>query len=116
MERKAHTILEEYRNGIEQLSEHLPKTIQEYNRFTGEAFNDGEVTKVNKHLMALAISLKEGDEPSIAYHMDQCVAMDCSDQEIYEAMGVAAAYGGGAAMSQSVTKGFEILKQLRNQS
>ncbi|RWZ54441.1 carboxymuconolactone decarboxylase family protein [Halobacillus fulvus] len=114
MKKDAQTLLEEYRQGIERLSESLPDTIQEYNRFTGKAFEKGEVDRPHKHLMALAISLKEGDEASITYHMDQCIAMECTDQQIYETMAVAAGYGGGSAMSQSVITGMEVLDQLKN--
>ncbi|MBA2175902.1 carboxymuconolactone decarboxylase family protein [Halobacillus locisalis] len=113
MNKSALTVLEDYRKGIERLTEYVPDTIQEYNRFTGESFADGEVDRTYKHLMALAIALKEGDEASITYHMDQCIAKGCSDQQIYETMAVAAGYGGGSAMSQSVTTGMEVLDQLR---
>ena len=106
--------LENYRKGIEQLSQHLPNAMSEYNHFTGESFESGEIDRPHKHLMALAISIKDGDEASITYHMDQCVAMECTDQQIYETMAVSAGYGGGSAMSQGVTAGLEILKQLRN--
>jgi len=112
----AETNLVNYRKGIEQLTDHLSDAINGYNRFTGEVFQDGEIDRSHKHLMALSIGVKEGDEASMTYHLDQCVALDCSDQQIYEAMLVAAAYGGGSAMSQGVTAGLEILKQLRNRS
>lgn len=64
--------------------------------------------------MALSISLKEGDVASVTYHMDQCVNLGCSDQQIYETINVAAAYGGGSAMTQAVTEGIEVLKQSRS--
>ncbi|MCA0988386.1 carboxymuconolactone decarboxylase family protein [Guptibacillus algicola] len=111
--KKAEKRLEAYRSGIETLNEVLPEAITQYNQFTGECFEEGEVAKATKHLMALSISMKDGDQESITYHMDQCVELGCSDKEIYETMLVSAAYGGGSAMSQGVTKGLEILKELR---
>lgn len=114
MNKQGEDLLKEYRNGIETLTEHLPEATKEYNHFTGSFFEDGELSKGTKHLMALAISVKDGDEASIAYHMDQCVEADCSDKEIYETMGVSAAYGGGSAMSQAVTTGLNILQEFRN--
>ena len=107
----AETNLENYRKGIEQLTDHLPNAINEYNHFTGEVFQDGEIDRSHKLLMALSIGVKDGDEASMTYHLDPCVALDCSDQQIYEAMLVAAAYGGGSAMSQGVTA---VLKSLNN--
>ncbi|PPA70834.1 carboxymuconolactone decarboxylase family protein [Jeotgalibacillus proteolyticus] len=113
MENRAESILERYRKGIDELGEYVPVVVKEYNSFTGKSFEDGEIDRSHKHLMAFAISIKDGDEASITYHLDQCVAMDCSDQQIYEAMAVAAAYGGGSAMSQGVTTGIERLKDFR---
>ncbi|KIL50983.1 carboxymuconolactone decarboxylase family protein [Jeotgalibacillus campisalis] len=107
-------ILDRYRKGIEEVNESLPEAISEYNRFTGKAFESGEIDRSQKHLTALAIAVKDGDESSIAYHMDQCIGYDCTDQEIHETMMVAAAYGGGSAMSHGVTMGLELLKQFRN--
>lgn len=114
MTQRGEELLKEYRNGIETLTEHLPEATKEYNHFTGSFFEDGKLKKGTKHLMALAISVKEGDEASIAYHMDQCVEAECTDKEIYESMGVSAAYGGGSAMSQAVTTGLTILQEFRN--
>ncbi|WP_394217499.1 carboxymuconolactone decarboxylase family protein [Halobacillus trueperi] len=116
MKNQAEQTLHDYRHGIEELTSYLPEGTKEYNRFTGAFFEDGEVDRSHKHLMALAISVKDGDEASITYHMDQCVALGCSDQQIYETMGVAAAYGGGSAMSQAVTVGIRTLKEFRERS
>lgn len=111
--KQAEERLESYRTGIEKISEHLPEAVKQYNRFTGESFENGEIKKHTKHLIALAISVKDGDEASMTYHMDQCVELGSTDNQIYETMMVSAAYGGGSAMSQGVTKGIEILKQLK---
>ncbi|MGI8314678.1 carboxymuconolactone decarboxylase family protein [Halobacillus mangrovi] len=113
MNKNAEQILHDYRKGIEELTSHLPEATKEYNRFTGAFFEDGELERGTKHLMVLAISLKYGDEASITYHMDQCVEMGCTDQQIYETMGVSAAYGGGSAMSQAVTVGMKIVEEFR---
>ncbi|WP_226579609.1 carboxymuconolactone decarboxylase family protein [Halobacillus litoralis] len=113
MNKNAVQVLEDYRQGIEELTNYLPEATKDYNRFTGAFFESGEIDKSIKHLMALAISLKDGDQASMTYHLDQCVELGCSDQQIYETMGVGAAYGGGSAMSQAVTSGMNILKELR---
>ncbi|WP_404407134.1 carboxymuconolactone decarboxylase family protein [Jeotgalibacillus malaysiensis] len=107
-------ILNRYRRGIESIHDLMPSAVHEYNQFTGKAFEAGDISKSQKHLIALAIAVNDGDESSIAYHMDQCVSHDCTDQQIHETMMVAAAYGGGSAMSHGVTMGLELLKQFRS--
>ncbi len=37
------------------------------------------------------------------YHTKGCLDQGCTEEEILEAIGVTAAFGGGAAMSQAVT-------------
>ncbi|WP_166805891.1 MULTISPECIES: carboxymuconolactone decarboxylase family protein [Jeotgalibacillus] len=114
MQINAQEILERYRRGISLVHEEMPSAIHEYNQFTGKAFEDGEIDRAHKHLIALAIAVTDGDESSMVYHMDQCIEHDCSDKQIHEAMMVAAAYGGGSSMSHGVTMGLEMLKQLRH--
>ncbi|SDJ10503.1 carboxymuconolactone decarboxylase family protein [Salimicrobium halophilum] len=112
MTKKAVDMLNNYREGIEALTGTMPESVKAYNDFTGGAFEDGEIEKAEKHRMALAIALKDGDEASITYHMDQCLGKGCSKEKIYEIMAVASAYGGGSAMSRSIIKGIPIFEEL----
>ncbi|MDZ5783585.1 carboxymuconolactone decarboxylase family protein [Marinococcus luteus] len=110
----AKEILSEYRRGIEQFSESYQEIAKNYNRFTSSAFEGGEVSTAQKHLTALAIGVHQGDTTCIVYHMDQCLHHGCSEDEIKEYMGVAAAFGGGESMSEAVTIGLDALQQLKD--
>ena len=48
----------------------------------------------------------------IIYHTKGCLDQGCSEQEILEAVGVTAAFGGGATMSQGVTLVQECIQEL----
>ncbi|GAB6891715.1 Carboxymuconolactone decarboxylase [Geobacillus stearothermophilus] len=64
-------------------------------------------------MIALGISLATQDEYCTIYHAKGCLDEGASEQEILEVYAVAAAFGGGAAMSQAVTLVQECLRELR---
>ncbi|MCL6571770.1 MAG: carboxymuconolactone decarboxylase family protein [Bacillus sp. (in: Bacteria)] len=90
----------------------MPELVSAYNEFTETCFEEGEITKKNKQLIALGISVHSQDEYCIIYHTKGCLDHGCSEKEIFEAIGVAAAIGGGAAMSQGVTLVQDCIEQL----
>lgn len=79
-------------------------------------FQEGALTKREKQLIALGISLATQDEYCTIYHTKGCIDQGCSDKEILEACGVSTAFAGGAAMSQAVTLVQECMVELKNQS
>lgn len=81
----------------------MPELAKKFNSFTEECFKEGLLSKKEKQLIALGISLYSQDEYCIIYHTKGCLDQGCSEQEILEAIGVMAAFGGGATMSQAVT-------------
>ncbi|WP_163526753.1 carboxymuconolactone decarboxylase family protein [Halobacillus ihumii] len=95
--------LQEYKHGIGIFSEKMPEAARHFNAFSEACFNDGELSKKDKQLMALSISIVAQDEYCMVYHTKGCVDQAASEQEIMEACGVAAAFGGGAALRQAVT-------------
>jgi AhpD family alkylhydroperoxidase len=92
-----------YKSGIGTYTQTMPEIVSAYNAFTESCFSEGEISKKNKQLMALGISVYSQDEYCIIYHAKGCLDQGCSVKEIFEAIGIAAALGGGAAMSQGVT-------------
>jgi AhpD family alkylhydroperoxidase len=102
-ENNINEALLEYKMGLGTFIEKMPELAGRYNAFTEECFKDGVLSQKDKQLIALGISLYSQDEYCIIYHVKGCLDQGCSDQEIYEAIGVTAAFGGGAAMSQAVT-------------
>lgn len=95
--------LMDYKHGLGMFTEKMPKLASHYNAFTEACFAEGKLSQKEKQLIALGISLVAQDEYCIIYHMKGCVDQGCSEEEILEAVGVSAAFGGGAAMSQAVT-------------
>lgn len=101
-----------YKEGLGLFNRKMPKLSERYNAFTEECFEAGELSKREKQLIALGISLYSQDEYCIIYHVKGCLDQGCSEQEILEAVGVTAAFGGGAAMSQAVTLVQESIDEL----
>lgn len=66
-----------------------------------KAFNDGSLSRKNKELMALAISIVTKCEPCIEWHVRQAHIAGASEDEIYETIDVAIEMGGGPAAAYS---------------
>jgi AhpD family alkylhydroperoxidase len=104
-----------YKEGLGKFNEYMPELVKAYNDFTESCFREGEIPKKYKHLIGLGISVYSQDEYCTIYHTKGCLDQGCTDMEIFEAIGVAAAIGGGAAMSQGVTLVQECMEQLNQQ-
>jgi len=101
-----------YKEGLGSFTKKMPELASQFNAFTEECFKEGELTQKQKQLIALGISIHAQDEYCIIYHTKGCLDQGCSEQEILEAIGVTAAFGGGAAMSQGVTLVQECINEL----
>ena len=66
-----------------------------------KAFNEGSLSRKNKELMALAISIVTKCEPCIEWHVQQADIAGASDEEVYETIDVAIEMGGGPAAAYS---------------
>ncbi|TYR80035.1 carboxymuconolactone decarboxylase family protein [Priestia megaterium] len=108
--------LRNYKVGIGKFNEKLPKVIQTFNSFAEACFEEGSLSKKDKQLIALGISVVAQDEYCMIYHTKGCLEQGATEQEILEACGVSAAFGGGAAMSQSVTLVQECINELTSQA
>ncbi|KMY55208.1 MULTISPECIES: carboxymuconolactone decarboxylase family protein [Bacillaceae] len=105
----------EYKEGLGVFTKKMPGLAGHFNAFTAECFKEGAIAQKEKQLIALGISVYSQDEYCIIYHVKGCLDQGCSEQEIFEALGVAAAFGGGAAMSQAVTLVQEAMDELKTQ-
>ncbi|MEH7381450.1 carboxymuconolactone decarboxylase family protein [Bacillus sp. JJ1533] len=106
----------DYKTGVGVFTKKMPKLAELYNAFTEECFKEGVLSQKQKQLIALGISIYSQDEYCIIYHTKGCLDQGCSEEEILETIGVTAAFGGGAAMSQAVTlvqDSIEELNQLK---
>ncbi|MGV3466905.1 MAG: carboxymuconolactone decarboxylase family protein [Heyndrickxia sp.] len=105
--------LYQYKIGLGNFTKKMPKLAEQYNAFTEECFKEGVLSQKQKQLIALGISLYSQDEYCIIYHTKGCLDQGCTEEEIYEAIGVTAAFGGGASMSQAVTLVQECMEELK---
>lgn len=104
--------LHEYKMGLGMFTQKMPDIATHYNAFTEACFKEGKLSKKEKHLIALGIAINTQDEYCIIYHAKGCLDNGASEDEILEAVGVTAAFGGGAAMSQAVTLVQECIQEL----
>jgi AhpD family alkylhydroperoxidase len=105
--------LHHYKQGLGTFTQKLPKIAQTFNAFTEACFDEGKLSKKEKQLIALGISLAKQDEYCTIYHAKGCLDQGATEQEILEVCGVAAALAGGATMSQAVTLVQECVQEFR---
>ena len=110
-----HQSLHHYKEGLGQFTQKVPHIAQAFNAFTEACFQEGALSQREKQLIALGISLSLQDEYCTIYHTKGCIDQGCSEEQILEACGVAAAFAGGAAMSQTVTLVQECITELKQQ-
>jgi AhpD family alkylhydroperoxidase len=105
--------LHEYKEGLGTFMKKMPNIASKYNAFTEECFKEGKLSKKEKHLIALGLGIYSQDEYCVIYHTKGSLDNGASEEEILEAVGVTAAFGGGAAMSQAVTLVQESIEELK---
>ncbi|MFC7394328.1 carboxymuconolactone decarboxylase family protein [Scopulibacillus cellulosilyticus] len=103
----------DYKTGLHEFEQKMPHIADKYNEFTAACFKEGELDQKQKQLIALGISIYSQDEYCIVYHTKGCMDQGCTEKEILETIGVTAAFGGGAAISQSVTLVQDTLDELK---
>ncbi|MFC7687776.1 carboxymuconolactone decarboxylase family protein [Ureibacillus sp. GCM10028918] len=103
-----------YKKGLGVFNEKMREFVSQFNAFTEECFKDGALNQKQKHLIALGISIHAQDEYCIIYHTKGCLDHGCSEQEILEAIGVSAALGGGASVSQGVTLVLDCMNEMND--
>ena len=106
-------VLMDYKEGLGRFTQRMPEIARAYNEFTEACFKEGVLDQKQKQLIALGISLFSQDEYCIVYHTKGCIDQGCTDEEIFETIGVTAAFGGGSAMSQAVTLIQDTMDELR---
>ena len=104
------SVLQEYKIGMGHFAEKMSNVASAFHAFTESCFEDGNLDRKSKQLIALAISVHAHNEYCIIYHTKGCLDAGGTEEEMMEAIGVAAALGGGSAMSQGVTVWREALE------
>lgn len=106
---------DDYKSGMEYLQKNIPNIVDAYNEFTGLCFQDGEMSKKHKELIALGISLSQRDEICSRYHITEALHKGASEREIWETVNVAIALSGGMIVSQSAHWVEETIKSSKMQ-
>jgi len=78
----------------------------------GKTYEDGALPAKTKELLGLVASAVLRCDDCIAYHIDQCVKVGCSDEELWEALDVALIVGGSIVIPH-LRRGVEFLDQAR---
>lgn len=107
--------LQEYKTGLGHFQEKMPDIATKYNEFTGACFESGALDQKAKQLIALGVSIYSQDEYCMVYHTQEALHHGATEQEILEVVGVCAAFGGGATISQGVTLIQECLHEFTQQ-
>ncbi|WP_027963313.1 carboxymuconolactone decarboxylase family protein [Halalkalibacillus halophilus] len=96
-------VILDYKEGLHDFKEALPKVVDSYFSFTESCFEDGSLSSKHKQLMALTTSIYAQDEYCIIYHAKGAAENGASVDEVSESIAVSAALGGGAALAQGAT-------------
>lgn len=76
-------------------------TVSAWRRFTSLAHADGALSRKEKELAAVAISLVKGCERCISYHVRSAISAGASDAEIMEIVFVAVIMDGGPSLAHA---------------
>ncbi|MCY8931411.1 carboxymuconolactone decarboxylase family protein [Bacillus atrophaeus] len=95
--------LKQYKEGLGTFQQKMPMMGRKFNEFTEQCFEANSLTEKEKQLIALGISIHAQDEYCMIYHTKGCIDQGATEENILETVSVAAAFGGGAALSQGVT-------------
>ncbi|ARJ38492.1 carboxymuconolactone decarboxylase family protein [Sporosarcina sp. P21c] len=106
-------VLQDYKTGMGAMSEQLPKLMKSFHKFTEVSFEEGEISQKYKQLIALAVSVYAHSEYCIIYHTKASMDAGSTVSEVLEAVGVAAALGGGSALSQAVTLVMQTIDEIQ---
>ncbi|MFO0856131.1 MAG: carboxymuconolactone decarboxylase family protein [Phycisphaerales bacterium] len=83
-------------------------------RLDGQTYEPGALDAKTKELLGLVASAVLRCDDCIAYHIDQCVNANCTDEEIWEALDVALIVGGSIVIPH-LRRGVEFLDEARLQ-
>jgi AhpD family alkylhydroperoxidase len=80
----------------------------------GKTYEDGALSAKTKELLGLVASMVLRCDDCIAYHIDQCVNVGVTDDELWEAFDVALIVGGSIVIPH-LRRGVEFLDEARAQ-
>ncbi len=81
-------------------------------RLDGQTYEPGALPAKTKELLGLVASAVLRCDDCVAYHIDQCLKVGVSDEELWEALDVALIVGGSIVIPH-LRRGIEFLDQAR---
>ena len=87
--------LESFHQGMEKAKQEMPKTGEAFFNFTGTAQSKGALTRREKKLIAIALSIYTRCEDCIVHHVYEALKLGLTRKEILDAAGVGLVFGGG---------------------
>jgi AhpD family alkylhydroperoxidase len=91
-------ILDELRQPVKDLREHIPDVFEGYAALSGNAMVDGALDAKLKELIALASAVTKQCDGCIASHARSAALRGATEDEVAEALGVAILLNGGPGM------------------
>ena len=88
---------QQFKQDVGRLKEEAPDVVNGFAGMFSKIMRDGAITLKTKELIAVAIGVALKCEPCIRLHVQKCLDVGCTREEILEAASVAVMMGGGPA-------------------
>jgi AhpD family alkylhydroperoxidase len=104
---------DEYRSRMnEMILAEAPLEVQRFFSLDTQMYREGALSAGTKELLGLACSMALRCDDCVTYHLEECVKAGISDDQIWEAMGIALIVGGSIVIPH-LRRAVETLKELR---
>lgn len=91
------TWLHEFKKSAHKAKEQAPDAINGFGNMYAKIMRDGAVPLKTKELIAAAIGVATQCDPCIKLHVQKCLDLGCTREEVLEAASVGVMMGGGPA-------------------
>ena len=88
---------QDFKKGAGKVKEQAPNAVNGFAAMFSKIMQDGAVSLKTKELIAVSIGVALKCEPCIRLHVQKCLDIGCTKEEILEAASVAVMMGGGPA-------------------
>ncbi len=90
------------------------KPYEIFMKFTGASMKDGAISSLHKELIAVGIAAFHNCEPCTSWHVREAMQHGASEEQIAEAIMVAAEMGGGPVLARC-SFAFKVVEYLKGQ-
>lgn len=107
-------ILDELRQPVKDLREHIPAVFEGYGALHSAVFTDGALEAKAKELIALAVAVTRQCDGCIASHARGAARRGATAEEVADALGVAILMNGGPGTVHA-PRAFEAFQEFANE-